>query len=657
MIVKQYSWGYLVTERPNNIVSRNLRKLARDARRRKDSLPRLDQKTEEISKFCIEFDVRDTKSVNLAIESRSNAPDESGAALVELRALDKTGARQTISGWGFISARVGEYHYLESQNDEAVALTQFKMNLPSNVAVLEVIGHSWKRAVKTEILGEVLFWEDGHGPLTEMQSGRSIAKSASLYCEQFEVPSGASHASFRLPLRGGKNDARVPFRFEFYKENEKLALPPANMPQHRTYGPIEIAATQANTTTIAQVRVPIPDKVASLKIAGVDWGENTPEVLNNASVNFEYENTHQIDAFLSELDQCDRLILVDTTAPPVGHTTLSLRPNNLAKAWANLGIKVIFLPFSTIQDQERIPHINILQLSRAEFEPVRNWLFENREGKKNTYVCSSFPSREAVGLIDSFNARGWNTVYECRDDMEEFNRVGYSKWYHPQLERRVVEQAKQVTAVSTSLANKLKSMSRKGIGVVVTPNGVISETIEGGLPLRTTAVAEARAESKTFGYVGHLTGAWFDWDLIIQAATKRPEYKFEIIGHGMPEYLELPSSISYLGPKSHSEIADLVSEWRAGLIPFLRSPLTRSVDPNKVYEYYAWGLPCISAEMGNVKEYPSAKVYRTQEQFIYALDRCVSRNLTSDELNILERFLEECSWTARAHQTSELFFR
>jgi len=646
-----------VTERPNNIVSRNLRRLSKDSSRRKGSLPRIDRKTEEISGFLAVFDVRETRTVNLAIESRSSAPDESGAALVELRALDKTGARQTISGWGFISARVGEYHYLEAQGDEAVALTRFKVNLPANVVVLELVGHSWKRAVTTEILGEVLFWEDGHGPLMEMQSGRSIAKSASLYYEEFEVPSGASHASFRLPLRGAREDARVPFRFEFYKEDETLALPPADMPQHKTYGPIEIADTRADAKTIAQVRIPIPNRVARLKIAGVDWGDKTPQVLNNASANFEHQDDDQIDEFLRDLDQSDRLILVDTTAPPVGHATLSLRPNNLAKAWADLGIKVIFLPFSTIQDQERIPHTNILQMSRSEFEPVRNWLFENREGGQNTYVCSSFPSREAVGLIDSFNIRGWNTVYECRDDMEEFNRVGYSKWYHPQLERRVLEQAEQVTAVSASLARKLKSMSRKDVDVVITPNGVISETIDSGIHLRTRGIAESRAESMTFGYVGHLTSAWFDWELIIQSAIARPDYQFEIIGHGMPQYLELPANVRYLGPKSHSQIAELVSKWRAGLIPFLRSPLTRSVDPNKVYEYYAWGLPCISAEMGSVQHYPSAKVYRTQDEFIEALDRSVSRSLTSDELSVIDGFLQECSWAARARQTSELFFR
>src|SRR5699024_6754048 len=322
-----------------------------------------------------------------------------------------------------------------------------------------------------------------------------------------------------------------------------------------------------------------------------------------------------------------------------------------------LGIKIIFLPFSTIQDQKSIPHENILQIDRSDFEPIKIWLLENRFGKNNTYVCSSFPSNEAISLVDSFNIRGWNTVYECRDDMEEFNRVGYSKWYHPHLERRVIEQARKVTAVSQPLARKLKSTTRKHVDVKITPNGVSDETIESGAKLRTESVAAKRAASVKIGYVGHLTEAWFDWNMLAYAANQRPDYVFEIVGHGKPEHLSLPSNIVYLGPKSHSELPEIVSEWRAGLIPFVASPLTRSVDPNKIYEYYAWGIPCVSAQMGNVRDYPLASVYSNREEFVHAIDKYCTHNLSSADLDVVEEFLAQCSWTARARQTSELFFR
>lgn len=646
-----------MTERPTNKVSRGLRSIARDAKSKTSHMPRLSHATQRIENFAQVHDVQNLETVSIAIESRSSPFDALGAALIELRAKDRQGIRQSIPGWAFVSARVGEYHYLNAQAMDDTALTIFDIKIPTNVSTLELIGHCWKRAVKTEIIGSPLFSGRQDGPLKTTATGRVVTHLAHRYREVFPVPQGATHVDFRLPISGGSDVARVPFRYEFIRSNGELALPASNMAQHKTYGAIELVETHANDNSIAQMRIPLPRKIEKIAIAGVDWGDNTPTVLENATVNFEFGNAYSASEFLNGLEPNQKLVLIDTTAPPVGHKTLSLRPNNLAKSWAKLGIAVIFLPFSTIQDQDALPCDNILQVNRGEFEAVKTWLFENRAGSNNTYVCSSFPSNQAITLVDAFNARGWNTVYECRDDMEEFNRVGYSKWYHPQLERRVVEQVDQVTAVSNSLANKLKSITKMPLGVEVTPNGVNRELIEEGACLRTKSTAVKRSESMKFGYVGHLTDAWFDWDLVISAAAQRPSYQFEIVGHGKPDHLSLPPNVKCLGPMAHEHLPQLVGEWRAGLIPFINSPLTRSVDPNKIYEYYAWGLPCISAEMGSVREYPLARVYESAEEFIAAMDDCLSRTLTDSDLELIEEFLSTCSWDYRAAQTSELFFR
>ena len=59
--------------------------------------------------------------------------------------------------------------------------------------------------------------------------------------------------------------------------------------------------------------------------------------------------------------------------------------------------------------------------------------------------------------------RNWHTVYEIRDDMEEFNRVGYSKWYSSQLEIKVAQLADKVVTVSPRLAQKIKIMASLNI--------------------------------------------------------------------------------------------------------------------------------------------------------------------------------------------------
>lgn len=155
----------------------------------------------------------------------------------------------------------------------------------------------------------------------------------------------------------------------------------------------------------------------------------------------------------------------------------------------------------------------------------------------------------------------------------------------------------------------------------VIPNAVNKHVIETTKRLRTPQVTAQRNSSNKVGYVGHLTESWFDWPLVVEAAKRLPDVIFEIVGHGMPKNIKLPGNVEYLGPKSHDELRPLVQTWKVGLIPFADIPLTRSVDPNKIYEYFAWGLRCVSAPMGMVQEYPSTWVYRGVDEFVESIER------------------------------------
>ncbi|WP_209325013.1 hypothetical protein [Brevibacterium renqingii] len=637
-------------------ISRSLRKAAINRKFAADYFPVIEQACTEIEEIRERYSVVPGERVWFAIQTRTSAPTTSNSALLEIRALGRDGTRQSIPGWGFVSGRVGEYHYIEVEEENQPSITKFAVRVPSNVVEVELVGHRWKRDVRTQVVGSITVWNSLPGRIPTTDSGIPIELPADQYMQEEQLPDRTGTVSVRLPIRGGTTAGRVPIAVSYFNGSEEI-MPVADMAQHKDHGPIVLFDSEPYSSKMIQFDLTIPDGATEVALKGLDWGSSTPTILNNADLYFSKSSDSEIDQFLTGLESTDRLLVIDTTAPPVGHETLSLRPNNLTLAWAKLGINVIFLPFSSIQDQSMRPIPGVLQVGREMVGRIRDWLVENRQGAMNTYVCSSFPDADSVAAIDVFNALGWNTVYECRDDMEEFNRVGYSKWYNVQLERRVVESANTVTAVSHSLANKLKSLTSNEVDVTVTPNGVSADLIGDCAELRTMMASEHRAQSHVFGYVGHLTDAWFDWDLLITAATARPRYVFEVVGHGIPTGVEFPENVRYLGPKTHEELRSIVANWRAGLIPFIESPLTRSVDPNKIYEYFAWGLPCISAPMGSVHEYVSTYVYRNIDEFLVSLDRVASESVGPKELANMNQFLEECSWAARARQTSELFFR
>ncbi|TFH57459.1 glycosyltransferase family protein [Glutamicibacter arilaitensis] len=362
-----------------------------------------------------------------------------------------------------------------------------------------------------------------------------------------------------------------------------------------------------------------------------------------------------LNSILGLIPSDDRLVVLHTTAPPLGHATLSLRPNRLAAEFTKLGIYVIFLPFSKVPGGiER--HSDKAWIVCRSLWPKLQYLLSKRNNSKDVFVCTSFPNFEAVSALDLLNSSGWTTVYEIRDDMEEFNRVGYSKWFDNQLEQYVLERADHVTTVSPRLAEKAAIIAGRN-DVRVVPNAVSDFLLENGKPHRTIESQRRKYGSKVVGYLGHLTDSWFDWSTLLDVATQLEEYEFRVIGHGMPNHMvdRLPSNVNYLGPMDHASFVEESKNWAVGLIPFKLSPLTFGVDPNKLYEYLALGVKVVSAPMGGVGSAPWSKVYRGAEEMKQSIVATSSERVTEEDIAELDAYLNSSSWGERAQQMINIF--
>ena len=366
------------------------------------------------------------------------------------------------------------------------------------------------------------------------------------------------------------------------------------------------------------------------------------------------QDNNPIDEYLSLLKPTDKLIILYTTAPYIGHETLELRPNRLAKEYIELGYKVIFFSFSRIPLELIQPELykgNLLQCYKDDLLQILAKL-SNKTLKEKIFICSSFPDIFAMTAIEKLKLeRNWHTVYEIRDDMEEFNRVGYSKWYSSQLEIKVAQLADKVVTVSPRLAQKIKIMASLNIRsnkVKVIQNAAPNKLIEKSAYLRSTDYFQVKTNSKKIGYIGHLTPSWFDWPLLIKVAKAHPEWVFEIIGHGMPNNLSLPDNLVILGSKTHDEFLKISEEWKVGLIPFIKSPLTSGVDPNKIYEYLSANLLVVTANMGSVKECPGTYVYDAPCEFETELLKAMDVTYTTELLKNITNYVEHSRWSERA---------
>ncbi len=494
--------------------------------------------------------------------------------------------------------------------------------------------------------------------------------------EGFEPPNGQTlqldvdglaqlELSFRAYAVNDTLKGVMLMHFEFRDSNGNQCIPNddyAINPQLGNYIYLDCGTLETPQSTTVHIHIPKHAHLFIGKIIhwkpSIDAALSFPPGIAFRGSQIANSSATAIQDFLDAIGNSQKLIVLYTTAPYLGHETLELRPNRLAREYIALGHAVVFFPFGKIPAGLAEPIIDnksFMQLERHLFHDFITSACQ-RAGRDNVFICSSFPDLHAFTAINRLKSFGWRTVYEIRDDMEEFNRVGYSKWYHTQLESEVAKLSDKIVTVSPRLAAKIEAFGAPARNIKIIPNAVSRQMITDAADCRTAAAMVIRNKSKTVGYIGHLTHAWFDWTLLIETARRCRDIRFELIGHGLPPTLALPQNIHYLGPKTHCEFIEISKGWKAGLIPFRRSPLTFAVDPNKIYEYLAVGLRTVTAKMGCVAQCPSTYIYHSSDQFSHQLRQALSSDITAGELGLINAYLRDADWHCRAVQTLDFIF-
>ena len=198
--------------------------------------------------------------------------------------------------------------------------------------------------------------------------------------------------------------------------------------------------------------------------------------------------------------------------------------------------------------------------------------------------------------------RGFDAV----DDWTAFDGVG-------DLTSRVVEGYRSLGGADTVTANTSTTAARLGSQapeVLVVPNGVdvdlFSRPAKGpdGLPEGPFAV-----------YIGVIEGR-IDTELLCDVA-RRTDLPIVVAGAGDSAILSTLRShgVICLGKVDRREIPGLLQRAAVGLIPHRVTELTASMDPLKLLEYLAAGLPVVSTAVAGVDISPRVAVAGDAQQF------------------------------------------
>lgn len=160
----------------------------------------------------------------------------------------------------------------------------------------------------------------------------------------------------------------------------------------------------------------------------------------------------------------------------------------------------------------------------------------------------------------------------------------------------------------------------------------------------------------TIGYAGSLN-SWFDVEAMALAARRHPEWRFLLIGpiaEGFERHaFDGLSNVEFVGEVRHAELSAWMAQFTVATIPFLVQPLTMATNPIKMYEYFACGLPLVSARLGEVERYGGlAYIADSPREFVDQLE-LAARERDAALRQVRRQVAEKESWAQRARSLSE----
>jgi len=111
----------------------------------------------------------------------------------------------------------------------------------------------------------------------------------------------------------------------------------------------------------------------------------------------------------------------------------------------------------------------------------------------------SYPYPGMERQVKSFRQQGWRVIYDCRDDWEEFAKVGMARWFDAEVEKCLVRQCEMTMCVSAPLVRKMSSFAPER-HVELVANAVETDFLPAGYQ-------HTPVEPPVVGYFGHLADA------------------------------------------------------------------------------------------------------------------------------------------------------
>jgi len=245
--------------------------------------------------------------------------------------------------------------------------------------------------------------------------------------------------------------------------------------------------------------------------------------------------------------------------------------------------------------------------------------------------------------IDQIRAR--KTVFRVADHNAGFKKSTPALL---QMEKELIQKVDLVVCTAKSLMEEVAPQTPR---VAHLPNGVRMSHFsqENSVPKEYTNIPKPIAV-----YVGAIE-YWFNYALVKKMALELPHVSFVLIGPAKENPFKELKNVYLLGPRSYSEVPDYLKHADVGMIPFdveNHPDLIHNVNPLKLYEYMACGLPVVSTRWRELETIDSpALLCRSADEFKEGILAALREPQSKQ---FYQNYAAKQDWSTRGKQLIEL---
>lgn len=287
------------------------------------------------------------------------------------------------------------------------------------------------------------------------------------------------------------------------------------------------------------------------------------------------------------------------------------------------------------------------------FRPLRAWNARRlraavgREtaarGLERIILLTTIPN--AAGVVGELGEA--LSVYYCVDEFSEW--PGADRNAMLEMERDLLKRVDLVVATSEAL---FEAKSARHPRVRLLPHGVDWEgfrSARGSAPQALRALPRPRC-----GYAG-LIDERLDVPLAAAVARGLPEVTFVYLGPRQLARGELDAlpNVRFLPPVAYDDVPAVLAELDVAVLPYVRSELTERMNPLKLRELLAAGVPVVATPLPEVRPYrPEVRVASDRDEWLAQLGDAIREGREQAEERAARVRGE--GWDVRAEELSRL---